>query len=125
MSMPEIDAIESDDISPYLDETTRRVSAADLARAFDFADNSCGRVDCMTHIDSALAQGGPELLAGAVFWRLPYESPDPVKAVTEESLAAALEALDDRDGGSGIDEALRHEDGYRRLGAEVFAKLPG
>ena len=115
----------SDGDSPYLDETTRRVSAADLARAFDFADNSCGRVDCMTHIDEALAQSGPEHLARVVFWRLPYESQDPVKAVTEESLAAALEALDDRDGGSGIDESLRHEDGYERLGAEVFAILPG
>ena len=107
--------------SPYLDETTRRVSAADLARAFDFADNNCGRVDCMTHIDEALAQGGPAYLAGAVFWRLPYESRGDARAVTEESLAAVLEARADR---SGINEALHHEDGYDRLGAEVFALLP-
>ena len=110
--------------SPYLDETTRRVSAEDLARAFDFADNSCGRVDCMTHIDEALARGGPEYLAGAGFWRLPYESQGDARAVTEESLAAALETLEEREGRSGISEAYYHEDGYERLGAEVFTLLP-
>ena len=125
MSMPEIDAIESDDISPYLDETTRRVSAADLARAFDFADNSCGRVDCMTHIDSALAQGGPELLAGAVFWRLPYESSGATKPVTEVALASVLVALEGQwDGEAGLYEALRNDDPYTHLAALVFDNLP-
>jgi hypothetical protein len=111
--------------SPYLDETTRRVSIFDLARAFDFADNSCGRVDCMTHIDETLAQYGPSVLATNVFWRLPYESSGATKPVTEVALASVLVALEGQwDGEAGLYEALRNDDPYTHLAALVFDNLP-
>jgi hypothetical protein len=111
--------------SPYLDETTRRVSIFDLARAFDFADNSCGRVDCMTHIDETLAMYGPSRLAANVFWRLPYESSGVTKSVTEVALALVLVALEGQwDGEAGLYEALRNDDPYTHLAALVFDNLP-
>jgi hypothetical protein len=124
---PKAESVDEEDAVDQPDEMWRLVSVVDLARALDFEDNSCGRLDCGVHLDEALAhEDGYARLGASLFWRLPFESAGITKPCVRAELTHALDFVDNSaaDGSSGISAALSHPDAYARLAALLFAHLP-